>query len=196
MRKLLTLVAFATATAAFAAQAPANHNPGHTRAQTQTQKTWICHKTGSGWVAIRPTTRAQVRGHLRHGDVPATGATNRQQARTFCNALPTPMRGGTALTGNLTGTAGTGLVTLRVRGNLVCWNFSNLPTGFTFGQSHIHLASTGAIVVGLSTDGQTSGCVKASPQLIRQILANPGSYLVNLHNATGTVILSAPLTAA
>jgi hypothetical protein len=134
---------------------------------------------------------------MRHGDMVATGATNRQQARTFCNTLPTPTRGGTELTGNLTGTAGTGLATLRLKANLVCWQFTNLPTGFTFTAAHIHRGSaTGPIVVPFTSTGQTSGCVKASPQLVREILANPAGFVVNLHNATGAVILSAPLTAA
>jgi hypothetical protein len=187
MRKVLALAALSAVAGIFAAQAPANHNPAH-------NKTWVCHKTGSGWVAIRPATRAQVRHHLRHGDMVATGATTRQQARTMCNALPTPLRGGTVLTGNLTGTAGTGLATLRLRGTLVCFNFTNLPTGFTFSAAHIHSGSaTGPIVLPFTSTGQTSGCVKASRQLVRQILANPAGFVVNLHNATGAVVLSAPL---
>ena len=197
MRKSTLAALLVVATGVTAAQAPANPAPTRASAEQQTQKTWLCHRASSGWVAIRPTTRAHLRGHLRHGDVVATGATNRQQARTFCGALPTPTRGGTALTGNLTGTAGTGLATLRLRANVVCFQFSALPAGFTFTAAHIHRGTaTGPIIVPLTSSGQTAGCVKASPQLVREILANPAGFVVNLHNAGGTVVLSAQLAAA
>jgi len=187
----------------FAAQASAHHKPGHTKgAQAQT-KMWVCHRAGDNkYVAIRVSSRAQMRGHLRHGDVavPAASSTNKQTAQTFCNTQTiTPRRGGEALTGNLTGTAGTGTATLRlsVGQRTVCFAFSNLPSGFTFSLAHIHSGSTtGPIVVPLTSTGQTSGCVTGIDRdLLKQILQNPAGFTVNLHLSNGTVILSAPLSA-
>jgi CHRD domain len=192
-----SLVAVMATSGLLAAQASADHKPGHAATPRNAQRTWICHRAGERWVAMRPATKAQLRGHLRHGDVVATGATNRQQARMFCAALPTPSRGGTALTGNLTGSAGTGTATLRLKANLVCFQFTNLPSGFTFGASHIHRGvATGPIVVPLTSTGQTTGCVKAHPRLVREILGNPAGFVVNLHDAAGTVVLSAPLSSS
>jgi len=188
-----------------AAGAAAHHKPGHLKGTQATQaqtKMFVCHRAGDNkYVAIRVSSRAAMRGHMRHGDlaVPAANSTNRQTAQTFCNAQTiTPRRGGNVLSGNLTGTAGTGIVTLHlsVGQRTVCFAFSNLPAGFTFVQSHIHLASTGAIVVPLTASGQTSGCVTGVDRdLLRSISQNPTAYVVNLHVAGGTIVLSAPLAA-
>ena len=202
MRKFTIGSLLVALTAVFAAQAPAHHKPGHTQVRQNQQKTWVCHRTGSGWRAIRPSSRAAMRGHMRHGDMPAMvtptqPAMTREQARAACAVLPTPTRGGTVLTGNLPGTTTT-LVTLRLRANVVCFQFT-LPTGFTFGAAHIHSgATTGPIVVPLTSSGQTSGCVKTTGRMVRDILASPSGFVVNWHQpGTGAIILSTgPLTAS
>jgi hypothetical protein len=127
-------------------------------------------------------------------------STNKRTAQTFCNTQTiTPRRGGQVLTGNLTGTAGTGTVTLRlsVGHRTACFAFSNLPAGFTFSLSHVHSGSAmGPIVLPLTSTGQTSGCVTGIDRdLLKQILQNPAGFTVNLHLSNGTVVLSAPLSA-
>jgi CHRD domain len=185
------------------AQASAHQKPGHAKATQAPAKMWVCHRAGDNkYVAIRVSSKAQMRGHLRHGDVavPAASTTTKQTAQTFCNTQTiTPRRGGEVLTGNLTGTAGTGMVTLRlsVGHRTACFTFSNLPSGFTFSLAHVHSGSaTGPIVLPLTSTGQTSGCVTGIDRgLLRQILQNPAGFTVNLHLSDGTVILSAPLSA-
>ena len=54
--------------------------------------------------------------------------------------------------------------------------------------AHIHVGGPTAVgpdVIGLTApaEGSASGCVGASPDLIRAIISNPGSYYVNVHNA-------------
>jgi CHRD domain len=59
--------------------------------------------------------------------------------------------------------------------------------------SHIHLGPEGVggpIVVGLTpppTGGSSSGCVSADRDLIKDIIQNPESYYVNVHNADFTL---------
>ena len=54
--------------------------------------------------------------------------------------------------------------------------------------AHIHIGPVGVagpVVVGLAapTDGSSSGCVSADPDLIKAIRQNPEAYYVNVHNA-------------
>jgi hypothetical protein len=121
-----------------------------------------------------------------------------------CRSLQalTPTRGGAGLTANLTGSAGTGTASIRLRPGqgTVCFRFTNLPSGFTFALAHIHRgANTGPIVVPFTSTGATSGCVPAgnletARALVREILRNPGNFWVNLHLADGTVVLSGQLS--
>ncbi len=196
MRKLVFAIAAVTSVVAAATVQPAPARVGEAAAQP---RTWICHRAGTNkYVAIR-VARSQVKGHMRHGDVAVpTASQTRAAARTFCGQLPlTAMRGGVALSGQLTGSAGTGTATIRIVRGLgrVCFRFTNLPTGFTFQLAHIHEGTTtGPIVLPLTSTGETQACVTASRALVEQLLENPGGFVVNLHNAAGTVVLSAPLS--
>jgi hypothetical protein len=54
--------------------------------------------------------------------------------------------------------------------------------------AHIHLAAQGTngpIVVPLNppTNGTSSGCATAAVPLVQNLIANPGQYYVNVHNA-------------
>ena len=163
-------------------------------------KVSICHKTSSAtrpYVLVKVTPAVAAKHVLHHQDVmpaPANGCRSLQ-------AL-TPSRGGARLTANLTGTAGTGTATIRLRAGqgTVCFRFTSLPSGFTFAHAHIHRGSnTGPIVVPFTSTGATSGCVAAGDPataraLVREILTNPGGFWVNLHLANGTVVLSGQLT--
>ena len=162
-------------------------------------KVSICHKTSSATtpyvlVKVRPAVAAKHVAH--HQDVipaPAGGCRSPQ-------AL-TPTRGGARLTANLTGIAGTGTATIRLRAGqgTVCFRFTSPPSGFTFALAHIHRGSnTGPIVVPFTSTGATSGCVVAGDlatarALVREILRNPAGFWVNLHLADGTVVLSGQL---
>jgi hypothetical protein len=52
--------------------------------------------------------------------------------------------------------------------------------------AHIHLVSTGAIVVPLTTPttGTSSGCATVERSLLQQIVQNPAAYYVNVHTQT------------
>jgi hypothetical protein len=164
------------------------------------QKVSLCHKTSSAktpYVLIKVRPAVAARHVMHHQDVmpvPAAGCRSLQ-------AL-TPTRGGARLTANLTGTAGTGTATIRLRPGqgTVCFRFTDLPSGFTFALAHIHRGSnTGPIVVPFTTTGATSGCVTAgvlasARGLVREILRSPGEFWVNLHLTDGTVVLSGQLS--
>ncbi len=54
--------------------------------------------------------------------------------------------------------------------------------------AHIHVAppgEAGPVVVGLAppTNGRSSGCTMADPDLVQDIIDNPEEYYVNVHNA-------------
>ena len=112
-------------------------------------KTWICHKADANkYVAIR-VAKSQVRGHMRHGDVPVPPASqSRSGAKAYCALLPpiTPARGGQVLDGTLaptgTNTVGSGSFTVRasVGQQRVCWT---LTVNLTAGQ----LATTGTVTL-------------------------------------------------
>jgi hypothetical protein len=181
-------------------------------AQTATPKRWICHKADENrYVAIRVSGRAQLRGHLRHGDISAGVPQTRAGARTFCKALTiTPTSGGrrvqTTLTPVAPNTAGGGSFTFRAAQGreTLCWTLTiqNLPTGAgPVTMAHIHgpLPST-AIFIGLtlsptqltnlnaslaSTGRATAtGCETVERAKIRQLLRNLDDFYVNVHTTT------------
>ncbi len=164
------------------------------------QKVSICHKTSSAtrpYVLVKVTPAVAAKHVLHHQDVmpvPEAGCRSLQ-------AL-TPTRGGVRLAADLTGTAGSGTATIRLRPGqgTVCFRFTGLPAGFSFDAAHIHRESnTGPIVVPLTSTGTTSGCVVAGSAataraLVREIVRDPAGFWVNLHDAGGTVILSGQLS--
>jgi hypothetical protein len=87
---------------------------------------------------------------------------------------------------------GTG--TVQIVGNVgrqtlttLCYRLSVAGIG-TPTAAHIHQAPAGVagpIVVPLDPpiDGSSSGCVRADPDLVKDILTNPEKYYVNVHNA-------------
>ena len=90
---------------------------------------------------------------------------------------------GTRLTATLTGTTGSGTFSLTVVGaQRICYALS--VTGLTgVTAAHIHVKPSGSIVVPLAapTDGSSTGCVKVDKALLKQILATPADYYVNVH---------------
>lgn len=104
----------------------------------------------------------------------------------------------TTLKATLTGSAevptpgapnGTGLARLTLNGTTgrVCWTFSALMNlGGAPNSAHIHKGKSGKagnVVVPLGATYRRQGCTMASTQLVQQILAHPGRYYVNVHNA-------------
>jgi hypothetical protein len=163
---------------------------------TPPTKITICHKTGSATNPYRritvssravtnPTSSSGtvLRGHMRHaGDLLLPGA-------TACPSSAAENRG-VRLTANLqpvTGATGSGsaTVTIRVGQSTLCASLT--VTGVAnVTAAHIHRVSTGAIAVPLTAPitGKSSGCTTVEKAVLRQIVANPGAFYVNVHSAT------------
>ncbi len=82
--------------------------------------------------------------------------------------------------------SGRAVIGLNVSEGLVCWSMTVKGIAAATA-SHIHKApagSTGPVVVTLGTPatGANKGCAAAARSLIRDILANPGEYYINVHN--------------
>ncbi len=83
---------------------------------------------------------------------------------------------------------GTGGAAIALHGSSkVCWRFAHLKgfTGATF--AHIHRGpkgKSGNVVVPLSTGPKLhhSGCVSASPSVVKAIEKDPQAYYVNIHS--------------
>jgi CHRD domain len=79
---------------------------------------------------------------------------------------------------------GIGAAAVSFDGALVCWDLSYAgiaaPTG-----AHIHRLSSGAVVVPFAgfTPTESNGCDNIIPTLAAEIVANPGAFYVNIHNA-------------
>jgi hypothetical protein len=160
----------------------------------------ICHRTGSAsnpYRRITVSSRALanprstasnvVRGHLRHtGDIVMPGAPACPSAAPAAGAG----QGGASLEATLTavqGASGSGTFSARVqmgRGQL-CYTLTVTGLANLTG-AHIHRASTGAIVVPLTTPtgGSSSGCVTVERSLLQEILASPAAFYVNVHTTT------------
>ena len=189
MKRLVTLLAFASLAVPFVvavAQARSEEKAGGGRS--------ICHRTGSAsrpYVKLR-VSAAQLRRHARHAAdiVPAP--------RGACpRTILTARSGGRALAIALTGEAeqpagdpaGTGTATIRLRAGQgqLCFAIRAQNITLPSAGAHIHRGSageTGPIVVSLAapgTSGSASGCVAVSRSLVRQLLARPAGYYVNVH---------------
>lgn len=112
-------------------------------------------------------------------------------------AVTVPLAGAastTALKASLTGKAeapkagdrdGKGQATIRVKGSQVCFSLSYSKIGAP-SDGHIHkgvAGKAGPVVVGLFTGkAKSSGCVKTTAALAKQVAKSPASFYVNLHN--------------
>ena len=82
---------------------------------------------------------------------------------------------------------GTARIRLNLADSEVCWNLKVKDIDKATA-AHIHRAARGTpgpVVVPLSPprSGASSGCTSVADTLIMDILANPGNYYVNVHNA-------------
>ena len=139
-------------------------------------------------------TAAQLKAHAKHAAdiIPAP--------RGACpQTVLTPTSGGVAATATMTGEAenptgdpvatGTASVRLRLGQGQACFTIDakNLPTAAL--AAHIHRGAegaVGAIVVPLKTpdaDGKASACVAAARATVKQILASPANFYVNVHTS-------------
>ncbi len=85
------------------------------------------------------------------------------------------------------GASGSGTASLTIRIGLARLCHTLTVSGLTnVTAAHIHLVSTGAIVVPLTTPttGTSSGCATVEKSLLQQIVRNPGAYYVNVHTQT------------
>ena len=163
---------------------------------TPATKITICHKTGSTSNPYRRITISSravtnlgspsgtlLRGHMRHtGDLLMPGVTPCPSG--------TQTGQGVKLDANLQpvqGASGTGTASLTIRIGLARLCHTLTVSGLTnVTAAHIHLVSTGAIVVPLTTPttGTSSGCATVERSLLQQIVRNPGAYYVNVHSQT------------
>ena len=159
-------------------------------------KITICHKTGSDANPYRRITISSravanpssasgkvLRGHMRHtGDLLMPGVTPCPSG--------TQTGQGVKLDANLQpvqGASGSGTASLTIRIGLARLCHTLTVSGLTnVTAAHIHLVSTGAIVVPLTTPttGTSSGCATVEKSLLQQIVRNPGAYYVNVHTQT------------
>lgn len=162
---------------------------------TTPAKITICHKTGSTSTPYRRITVSSravtnpnspagktLRGHAGHtGDILMPGAaacpsgTKGVQAKLTANLQP--VQGATG--------SGSFSTTIRMGRGELCYTLT--VTGLTnVTAAHIHLVSTGAIVVPLSapTSGSSTGCVAVEKGLLQQIVRNPAAFYVNVHTQT------------
>jgi hypothetical protein len=157
----------------------------------------ICHKTGSDsnpyrriTISSRAVTNPSstsgkiLRGHMRHtGDLLLPGVTP-------CPSGNTQPGQGVKLDANLQpvqGASGSGTASLTIRTGLARLCHTLTVSGLTnVSAAHIHLVSTGAVVVPLTTPttGTSSGCATVERSLLRQIVRNPAAYYVNVHTQT------------
>ena len=85
------------------------------------------------------------------------------------------------------GASGSGTASLSIRTGPASLCHTLTVSGLTnVTAAHIHLVSTGAVVVPLTTPttGSSSGCATVEKSLLQQIVRNPGAYYVNVHTQT------------
>ena len=83
---------------------------------------------------------------------------------------------------------GTARVTVNPGKNLVCWDIKDLNNIAAPTAGHIHEAAAGVnegVVIPLFEGGNTmlKGCITTKLTTAREILEDPASYYVNIHNA-------------
>ena len=164
---------------------------------TPATKITICHKTGTDANPYRRITISSravanpssasgklLRGHMRHaGDLLIPGVTPCPSG--------TQTGQGVKLDANLQpvqgAPSGSGTASLTIRIGLAQLCHTLTVSGLTnVTAAHIHLVSTGAIVVPLTTPttGTSSGCATVERSLLQQIVQNPAAYYVNVHTQT------------
>jgi CHRD domain len=172
-------------------------------------KPWICHKADENrYVAVRVTSRAQLRGHVRHGDIVAGVPQTRAAARAFCRGLAiTPTRGGRRFDATLAPVSaaltGSGTFTFRAAQGreTLCWRLTIQSLASSAGPvtaAHIHgprpstdifipITLTAAQLTALNASlasGQpatTTGCETVDRAKVRQLLRNIDDFYVNVH---------------
>lgn len=115
---------------------------------------------------------------LAMGASAATQANPTKLAGTLSGKVETPK-------GDLTG-KGTVSVTVNTKTGAVCWNFKISKIDGKAAAAHIHKGAKGVagpVVVPLGAAYRKTGCTKASRALAKAIVAKPGAFYVNVHNA-------------
>jgi hypothetical protein len=101
----------------------------------------------------------------------------------------------TTLEGHMTGRAenprgtplgrGEAKITLNTTSGKVCWKFEIKKIDGKATAAHIHKGgkrAAGPVVIPFGAAYKATGCTKASPKVVKAIVANPGAYYVNVHN--------------
>jgi hypothetical protein len=111
------------------------------------------------------------------GGRPLTATLMTENEVPACTEPPPPARG-------------TATISINPGQSQVCWVIDVANAGAPFTGAHIHeapIGSPGPIVVPFTTPnaaGHSEGCRTADADLLREIMANPAEYYVNVHNMT------------
>jgi hypothetical protein len=159
-------------------------------------KTPVCHKVDS---KTKPYQRVIAVGSAQLKKYVATQADIVPAPKTCPKSVMTATSGGTAFTVNMLGVSeqpdpadadGKGTATIRIRQGegQVCYSLSASGLGTITG-AHIHkgnVDAAGPVYVPLATpssSGSSSGCVARARVVVKDMLANPLSYYVNVHSS-------------
>jgi hypothetical protein len=80
---------------------------------------------------------------------------------------------------------GRGTAEIKINGKQVCWELTVSKIGKP-NAAHIHKGKAGVagpVVVPLGATYKAKGCIQSTTALARAIVAKPGNYYVNVHNA-------------
>lgn len=165
-------------------------------AATHAAKKAICHRTSS---STNPYTKltlsaAALATHLKKHPADIYPAPKGGCPKTLLSTT-----GGTAFDITLTGEqespagdpVGNGTATVRLRSGQAqaCYKVTVKNLGTAAAAMHIHsgaAGTSGPVVIPLATpgsDGTAAGCATTTRALVAQILANPGSFYLNVHTS-------------
>ena len=139
---------------------------------------------------------ATATGATRHATAPhavAAPTVARELGRALGTGFIAKLTGGSEVPAGDPSASGTALFRLNPAEGLVCFHVVVTGESQPIIAMHIHQApagSAGPVVVPLITPTpsgsaqQSKGCVAAAPALIRQIMASPAQFYVNVHTKT------------
>jgi len=111
------------------------------------------------------------------GGRPLTATLTTENEVPTCTEPPPPARG-------------TARISINLGQSQVCWVIDVANASLPFTGAHIHEApagSSGPIVVPFTppdATGHSEGCTTADAEELKEIMANPDEYYVNVHNTT------------
>jgi hypothetical protein len=157
------------------------------------RKRWITAVATLGLAAGLAVGLATAMGATRHSRAPqsvAAPAVAKELGRAFGTGFTAKLSGGAEVPAGDPSATGTALFRLNPTEGLVCFHVVVNGETQPIVAMHIHQApagTAGPVVVPLITPTangsaqESKGCVAADPALIRQIMASPAQFYVNVH---------------